>query len=86
MLIGSITSGSSSGEFTNVYKLPRVLAPVPHVALGDTTDASLRAGEPLRNEALYIPRGKALWVTLQLDSANADPLATPIIGVQGGYF
>lgn len=86
VLIGSITSAAQAGDFTNVYKLPRVLAPVPHVALGDTTDASLRAGEPLRNEALYIPRGKALWVTLQLDSANADPLATPIIGVQGGYF
>ena len=85
VLIGSITSASTAGDFTNVYKLPRTLAPVPQVALGDLTDASVRPGEPLRNEALYIPRGKALWVTLQLESAN-ETADTPIAGVQGGFY
>ena len=79
--VGSITSSTTPGQFSNVSYLPRVLAPVP--AAGNTE--GLEPGTPLKNQALYIPRGKALWVTLQignpLNSTNA-----PIAGVQGGYY
>ena len=80
---GSITSPTTIGDFQNVTKLPRILAPVP--ATGNTT--GLREGEPLRNEALYVPRGKVLWVTIQRASVPANPTGnTPIAGVQGGYY
>lgn len=83
VFIGSITSGTSVGEFVSVYKLPNVLAPVP--AVGNTT--GLAEGVGLKNQALYIPRGKALWVTLQREAVPIGGAAdTPIAGVQGGYY
>jgi len=79
--VGDITAATTSGEFTNVAYLPRVLAPVPQT--GNIT--GLPDGVPLKNQALYVPRGRALWVTLQRLTAPNSTTA-PIAGVQGGFF
>ena len=81
VFVKSITSSTTAGETVYVDDLPKVLAPVP--ATGNTT--GLPDGAPLKNTALYVPRGKALWVTLQLATGIADQ-TTPIIGVQGGFY
>jgi hypothetical protein len=81
VFVGSITSATTMGEFTNVSYLPRVLAPVPQQ--GNVT--GLPDGVPLKNQALYIPRGRALWVTLKKLTAPNSTTA-PIAGVQGGFF
>jgi len=42
-------------------------------------------GSPLRNQALYIPTGKALWVTIWgISGQNATNC--PIVGAQGGFY
>lgn len=81
VFVKAITSSTTAGTTTYVEDLPRVLAPVP--ATGNIT--GLADGEPLKNTALYVPRGKALWVTLQLATAVPDD-TTPIVGVQGGFY
>ena len=81
VFVGNLTSATTSGEFKNVSYLPRVLAPVPQQ--GNIT--GLPDGAPLKNMALYLPRGRALWVTLQrLTAPNST--SAPIAGVQGGFF
>ena len=67
VFVGSINSGTSIGEYVNVTSLPRVLAPVPQqqVSTAGAADASNPIATPLRNQALYIPTGKALWVSIQ---------------------
>lgn len=79
--IGDITSSSIVGQYTGVAALPKVLAPVPQQ--GNTT--GLADGAPLKNQALYVPTGKALWVALQASTAPATGTA-PIVGAQGGFF
>jgi len=81
VFVGSISSSASTGSYSNVTALPRVLAPVP--AQGNTT--AMEAGSPLRNQALYIPTGKALWVTLWGQSGQ-NATNSPIVGAQGGYY
>ena len=73
VFVGDITSATTVGAFSSVSALPSVLAPVPAV------------GSSPKNQALYIPRGKALWVTLQTVSP-LNSSTTPIAGVQGGYY
>lgn len=70
--VGSVESSDTLGTVTNAV-LPSILAPVA------------RVGDVPQLQALYVPKGKALWVTLQLPAATlaAD---TPIIGAQGGYY
>ena len=59
MFVGDITTTSTVGDYTNVYALPRVLAPVPQT--GNISGMNeIPYGNPLRNQALYIPTGKAL--------------------------
>ena len=70
--IGSIDSDTTSGNKTNAT-LPKILAPVP------------RVGSEEQLTALYVPKGKALWATLQLAGPN-NTGDTPIIGAQGGYY
>ena len=84
MFIGSITTTGTVGDYTNVSALPRVLAPVPQ--MGDISGmTALSQGNPLRNQALYVPTGKALWVTIY--GAGSDNLANcPYVGAQGGFF
>ena len=81
MFLGDITSATTVGAFTNVYKLPSICAPVP--ATGNTT--GLADGAPLKSTALYIPRGKALWVTIW-GTSGQNPTGCPIVGAQGGFF
>jgi hypothetical protein len=84
MFVGSIETTATVGDYTNVYALPRVLAPVPQA--GNTTGMTdIAYGNPLRNQALYIPTGKALWVTIY--GAGADNTTNcPYVGAQGGFF
>ena len=70
--IGSIDSDTTAGNKTNAT-LPKILAPVP------------RVGSEEQLTALYVPKGKALWATLQLAGPN-NTGDTPIIGAQGGYY
>ena len=79
--IGSITTTSTFGDYTNVSALPRTLAPVPQQ--GNIT--GLVAGSPLKNQALYIPTGKALWVTIW-GIAGENNTNCPIVGAQGGFY
>ena len=81
---GASTTVATVGEYTNVSALPRVLAPVPQT--GDISGmTSLSYGNPLRNQALYIPTGKALWVTIY-GAASDNATNCPYVGVQGGFF
>ena len=71
--IGQITSSTTAGTVTSSGDLPKILAPLPHV------------GSAAQLEALYVPKGQALWCSLQLAGpANSDN--TPIIGAQGGFY
>ena len=70
--VGSIATDTTLGVRTS-GDLNKILAPVPRVG----SDAQLTA--------LYIPKGKALWATLQLAGPN-NTADTPIIGAQGGYY
>jgi len=71
--IGQVESSTTQGEVTSSQTLPRILAPMPHT------------GDESQFRALYIPKGRVLWCTLQ----SAGPINTsdtPIVGVQGGFF
>ena len=71
--LGQITTETTSGTVTNSTQLPKILAPMPHT--GDTSFAS----------ALYVPKGKALWATLQL-AGPVNSADTPVVGAQGGFY
>ena len=71
--VGSLTASKSEGEFNSVSTLPKVLAPLPH------TGSESQVG------GWYIPRGKALWVTLRQELPKAE-LTAPIVGCQGGFY
>ena len=73
VFVGQITTASTVGNFANVSQLPFVLAPVPQV------------GDQPKNQAFYVPTGKALWTTLKLASPIGGDKA-PIIAAQGGFF
>ena len=81
VFIGSIDCSGTVGAYSNVSALPRVLAPVPQQ--GNLT--GLIEGSPLRNQALYIPTGKALWVTIWGQSGQ-NATKCPIVGAQGGFY
>ena len=74
--VGSLTGGIATGEKTRVASanLPFVLAPMPH------------SGSDSQFNALYIPRGKALWAAVEQQSANDQAPNAPLLGVQGGYY
>ena len=71
MFIGSFTSATTVGDVVSWDQMPKTLTPVPQVGT-----------EPY-NRALYIPKGKALWVAR--DSAT-NATDAPILGCQGGWF
>ena len=79
--IGSILTTETVGDYANVSALPRILAPVPQQ--GNTS--GIIAGGPLKNQALYIPTGKALWVTLWGQSGQ-NISNCPVVGAQGGFY
>ena len=84
LFIGSITCTATTGEYTNITALPRCMAPVPQQGLTSGMTA-LTQGTPLKNQALYVPTGKALWVTVWGQSGQ-NPSDCPIVGAQGGFF
>ena len=73
VFVGKTTSASTSGDIIKADWLPKVLAPLPG------------AGSESQVNALYVPKGKALWCTLQL-AGPANTASTPIIGAQGGFY
>ena len=73
IFVGGLESSTTGGSVTSAATLPRILAPVPQV------------GQDEQFRALYVPRGKALWATLQLANA-VDSNEVPIIGAQGGFY
>ena len=78
VFIGSLTSTTTIGQIRSSETLPKILAPVPHVADGSGGNQFY---------ALYVPKGKVLWVTLQLaQPVESDSDTLPIIGAQGGFY
>ncbi len=71
--IGSVTSNILPGQIESSTEIPKVLAPLPN------------AGDEAQVRALYVPKGRVLWVTLQLDGP-VDSASAPIVGAQGGYY
>lgn len=71
--IGKVDSSTTLGEVVSAATLPKILAPMPHT------------GDESQFRALYIPKGRVLWCTLQTDGPT-NTSDTPIVGVQGGFF
>ena len=71
VFIGQLKSGTSEGAVTHWEEMPRVLAPMPH------------AGSEGQFQALYIPKGKALWAGREDVAALNDG---PLLGCQGGWY
>ena len=69
--IGTITSATTAKEITHWEEMPRTLAPVPQV------------DDEKYNNALYIPKGYALWAARE-GSANIS--GAPLVGCQGGWY
>ena len=76
IFIGAVEVPGAVGETARPLELPRVLAPAAQVA-NTQGDNFLTA--------YYVPKGKAIWVTLQLDSPD-NGTTTPIVGAQGGFY
>lgn len=80
VLIGQFQSGVGVGTVTRWEDAPKVLAPVPASIDGPTTTPT---GKPAQLQALYIPKGRALWACRQ----SADNLTNgPLLGCQGGWY
>ena len=69
------------GEKVVCNTLPYVLAPVPGVGSEDDTEV---VGTQF--QALYIPKGYALWAAVNQQSATDSAVNAPLIGAMGGYF
>ena len=75
IFIGTFNSGSTSvGQRTEWGGMPKIIAPMPQT--GTTTHF----------QALYIPKGKALWAAVELQTGNPTASDAPLIGVQGGFY
>ena len=70
------SQGAAKGDIVHYYDMPYVLAPVPVVGTAPTGENALKY------KALYIPRGKSLWV----GAVTAAPAKAPYVGVQGGWY
>ena len=71
VFIGSFESGTTAGERTSFTEMPKILAPVAHI------------GDEPQLQALYVPKGYALWAAIQSGSNVIDG---PIVGCQGGWY
>lgn len=69
--IGTFKSGTTVGAATHWEGMPRTLTPVPQV------------NDQKYNNALYVPKGRALWVARNSTAALTDG---PLVGCQGGWF
>ncbi|MCE2835455.1 MAG: hypothetical protein LW834_00385 [Cyanobium sp. 49614_E6] len=72
----AFTGAVAVGETTE-FKLPKILAPVPHAGSNDA------GGNPPQYRALYLQKGQALWAAVESTTAVAG---APNIACQGGYF
>jgi len=71
--IGQLETSATAGVIVSSETLPKILAPMPHT------------GDEAQFRALYIPKGRVLWCTIQ----SAGPVNSsdgPIVGCQGGFF
>ena len=71
VFIGQFDSAATIGTVTRFDGMPRILAPMPQV------------GENAQFQALYIPKGKALWAGREDIAVVNDG---PLLGVQGGWY
>ena len=77
IFIGQIQAEAAAYSRTDVDTLPKVLAPVAHT------------GEESQLRALYVPKGAALWVGIELDvgiDINVSLTDAPVLGAQGGWY
>ena len=73
------SKGARVGDVNHYYDMPYVLAPVPAVGTIEPNETVA-----LKYKALYIPRGKSLWVGVAgTVGSGAKP---PYVGVQGGWY
>ena len=72
--IGEFEAGITPGAITYYANLPFILAPVP------------ATGTIGQFQALYVPKGKALWAAVEAQGANDQALNAPLLGVQGGWY
>jgi len=71
MFIGTLTSATTKGNVVHWEEMPRSLSPVPQV------------GSNPYNQALYVPKGSALWAARE---SSANVTDGPLVGCQGGWF
>lgn len=71
VFIGAFDSPTTVGQVAHWEDMPRCLAPVPQV------------GTNPYNQALYIPKGRALWAAVVGTSVDNE---APILGAQGGWY
>ena len=81
VFLGTFNGATTEGSKTVYGGMPYVLNPVPGVG---STDSSFVIGTQF--QALYIPKGKALWAAVKKQSANDTATAAPLIGVHGGFY
>ena len=80
VLVGQFLSSETEGEVTSWAYAPKILAPVPATTDGDVTSPT---GAPVQFRALYVPKGRCLWVARQSAGVVTDG---PFIGAQGGWY
>ena len=80
VLVGQFTSAATAGEVSSWAFAPKILAPVPATTDGDATSPT---GAPVQFRALYVPKGRCLWVARQSTEVVTDG---PFVGAQGGWY
>lgn len=81
LFVGTFNGDTIEGGKTVYGGMPYVLNPVPAAGSEDDT---LVIGTQF--QALYIPKGKALWAAVKKQSANDTAEAAPLIGAHGGFY
>ena len=71
--VGKLESVDTYSSISRSDELPYVLAPLPH------------AGNASQVRSFYLPKGRALWCTIQV-AGVVTAQDTPIIGAQGGFY
>jgi len=81
VFLGTFNGGTAEGSKTVYGGMPYVLNPVPGVGSTDSSDVI-----GTQFQALYIPKGKALWAAVKKKSANDTATEAPLLGVHGGFY
>lgn len=76
VFIGQFATNSAIGQPAEFINMPLCLTPPPRI---ETISGSAK------NNALYVPKGKVLWCTLQL-GASANDVTNPVVCTQGGFY